>query len=50
MNSSRVFTPEGQASWGGSWMAIYNVESPGGYMSTGLAILSVDILGSKKGY
>ena len=50
MNPSRVFTPEGQASWGGSCMALYNVESPGGYMPTGLTIPGVDILGSKKGY
>lgn len=50
MNPSRVFTPEGQCSWGGSCMALYNVESPGGYMLTGLTIPGVDILGSKKGY
>ena len=50
MNPSRVFTPEGQASWGGSCMALYNVESPGGYMPTGLTIPGIDILGSKKGY
>lgn len=31
-------------------MAIYNVESPGGYQLTGLTIPGVDILGSKKGY
>ena len=50
MNPSRVFTPEGQVSWGGSCMAIYNVESPGGYQLTGLTIPSCDILGSKNGY
>lgn len=50
MNPSRVFTPEGQVSWGGSCMALYNVESPGGYQMTGLTIPGVDILGSKKGY
>ena len=49
-NPSRVFTPEGQVSWGGSCMAIYNVESPGGYQLTGLTIPGVDILGSKAGY
>jgi len=49
-NPSRVFTPEGQASWGGSRMEIYSVESSGGYMPTRLAIPDVDILGSKKGY
>ena len=31
-------------------MAIYNVESPGGYQLTGLTIPGVDLLGSKKGY
>lgn len=50
MNPSRVFTPEGQLSWGGSCMALYNVESPGGYMPTGMTIPGVDILGSKKGF
>ncbi|OJD16028.1 urea carboxylase [Emergomyces pasteurianus Ep9510] len=50
MNPSRVFTPEGQVSWGGSCMALYNVESPGGYQLTGMSIPGVDILGSKTGY
>ena len=50
MNPSRVFTPEGQVSWGGACMALYNVESPGGYQLTGLTIPGVDILGSKQGY
>ncbi|KAK4693476.1 urea carboxylase, partial [Lecanoromycetidae sp. Uapishka_2] len=50
MNPSRVFTPEGQVSWGGSCMALYNVESPGGYQLTGLTIPGCDILGSKKHY
>ncbi|KAA6408635.1 MAG: urea carboxylase [Lasallia pustulata] len=50
MNPSRVFTPEGQVSWGGSCMALYNVESPGGYQLTGLTIPGVDVLGSKNGY
>ena len=50
MNPSRVFTPEGQVSWGGSCMALYNVESPGGYQLTGLTIPGCDILGSKRGY
>ena len=31
-------------------MALYNVESPGGYQMTGLTIPCVDILGSKLGY
>ncbi|KAK6379336.1 hypothetical protein LTS17_006254 [Exophiala oligosperma] len=50
MNPSRVHTPEGQVGWGGSCMAIYNVESPGGYMNIGLSIPGADILGYKKGY
>ncbi|KAI9737373.1 MAG: hypothetical protein M1834_009527 [Cirrosporium novae-zelandiae] len=50
MNPSRVWTPSGQWSWGGSCGALYNVESPGGYQLTGLTIPSVDILGYKKGY
>ncbi|KAL8709576.1 MAG: hypothetical protein Q9220_005668 [cf. Caloplaca sp. 1 TL-2023] len=50
MNPSRVFTPAGQVSWGGSCMALYNVESPGGYQLTGLTIPGVDILGSKPGF
>lgn len=50
MNPSRVFTPEGQVSWGGSCMAIYNVESPGGYQLTGLTIPGCDILASKNDY
>lgn len=31
-------------------MALYNVESPGGYQNTGLSIPTADILGFKKGY
>jgi hypothetical protein len=31
-------------------MSLYNVESPGGYMNTGLSIPSADILGFRKGY
>ena len=31
-------------------MALYNVESPGGYQLTGRTIPGVDILGSKNGY
>jgi len=31
-------------------MAIYNVESPGGYMNLGLSIPGADVLGYKKGY
>lgn len=66
MNPSRVHTPAGSVSWGGSCMAyvvhrnasnqanvhirLYNVDSPGGYQMTGMTIPGVDILGSKKGY
>ncbi|KAL4785860.1 cyclophilin-like domain-containing protein [Aspergillus varians] len=50
MNPSRVFTPAGQVSWGGSCLAIYTIDSPGGYQMTGLTIPGVDILGSKRGY
>jgi len=50
MNPSRVHTPEGTWGWGGSCGALYNVESPGGYMNTGLTIPSADILGFKNGY
>ncbi len=31
-------------------MALYNVESPGGYMNTGLSIPGADILGFNNGY
>ncbi|KAK4949830.1 hypothetical protein LTR10_011672 [Elasticomyces elasticus] len=50
MNPSRVHTPEGCVGWGGSCMAVYNVESPGGYMNLGLSIPGADVLGFKKGY
>ena len=50
MNPSRVHTPEGQVGWGGSCMALYNVESPGGYMNIGLSIPGADILGYKRNY
>ncbi|KAK1146966.1 hypothetical protein N8T08_002293 [Aspergillus melleus] len=50
MNPSRVHTPAGSVSWGGSCMALYNVDSPGGYQMTGMTIPGVDILGSKRGY
>lgn len=50
MNPSRTFTPEGTASWGGSCLAIYPVDSPGGYMPTGMTIPGVDVLGYKKSF
>lgn len=49
-NPSRTFTSAGAVSWGGSCMALYNADGPGGYMLTGLAITSVDVLGSKEGF
>ncbi|KAK8123421.1 urea carboxylase [Apiospora kogelbergensis] len=50
MNPSRTWTPEGTVSWGGSCLAIYPVESPGGYMMAGLTIPGVDTLGYKRGF
>ncbi|KAF9884998.1 hypothetical protein FE257_000821 [Aspergillus nanangensis] len=50
MNPSRTFTPAGAVSWGGSCMALYNADGPGGYMLTGLTIPGVDVLGLKKGF
>lgn len=50
MNPSRTFTPAGAVSWGGSCMALYNSDGPGGYMLTGLTIPGVDIMGFKEGY
>jgi urea carboxylase len=50
MNPSRTFTPEGAVSWGGSCMAMYNADGPGGYMLAGMSIPGVDVLGFKNGY
>ncbi|KAK8108544.1 hypothetical protein PG984_014345 [Apiospora sp. TS-2023a] len=50
MNPSRTWTPEGTVSWGGSCLAIYPVESPGGYMMAGLTIPGCDTLGYKEGF
>lgn len=50
MNPSRTFTPEGTVSWGGSCLAIYPVDSPGGYMLNGLTLPSCDKLGYKRGF
>lgn len=49
-NPSRTFTPAGAVSWGGSCMALYNADGPGGYMLTGLTIPGVDVLGFKEGF
>jgi urea carboxylase len=50
MNPSRTYTPEGTVSWGGSAIAIYPVDCPGGYMPTGMTIPGLDIYGSKPGF
>jgi biotin carboxyl carrier protein len=50
MNPSRVFTPEGTVSWGGSCMSIYPVDSPGGYQMTGRTIPCWDYYGFKAGF
>lgn len=49
-NPSRVYTPEGTVSWGGSCMSIYPVDSPGGYQMTGRTLPCFDTLGYKKGF
>ncbi|CAG7955480.1 unnamed protein product [Penicillium salamii] len=49
-NPSRVNTPEGSVSWGGSCMNIYPVDSPGGYQMTGQTIPCFDQLGIKPGF
>ncbi|OCL07975.1 pyruvate carboxylase subunit A [Glonium stellatum] len=50
LNPSRIFTPEGTVSWGGSCMSIYPVDSPGGYQMTGRTVPCFDYLGYKKGF
>ncbi|CAI6302333.1 unnamed protein product [Periconia digitata] len=50
MNPSRVFTPEGTVSWGGSCMSIYPVDSPGGYQMTGRTVPCWDYYGYKSGF
>ncbi|KAL2351385.1 allophanate hydrolase subunit 2-domain-containing protein [Cryomyces antarcticus] len=49
-NPSRVFTPEGSVSWGGSCCSIYPVDSPGGYQMTGRTVPCFDLLGFKHGF
>lgn len=49
-NPSRVYTPEGTVSWGGSCMSLYPVDSPGGYQMTGRTVPCFDVLGWKKGF
>ncbi|KAF7544244.1 hypothetical protein G7046_g9824 [Stylonectria norvegica] len=50
MNPSRTYTPEGAFSWGGCSIAIYPVDSPGGYMLAGMTIPGVDVYGYKTGF
>ncbi|KAH6955798.1 putative urea amidolyase [Ilyonectria sp. MPI-CAGE-AT-0026] len=50
MNPSRTYTPEGTFSWGGTCIAIYPVDCPGGYMPTGMTIPGVDVFGYKAGF
>jgi urea carboxylase len=50
MNPSRVFTPEGTVSWGGSCMSLYPVDSPGGYQMTGRTVPCWDYYGYKAGF
>lgn len=49
-NPSRVYTPEGTVSWGGSCMSLYPVDSPGGYQMTGRTVPCFDVLGWKRGF
>ncbi|PNS14625.1 Methylcrotonoyl-CoA carboxylase subunit alpha, mitochondrial [Sphaceloma murrayae] len=49
-NPSRVATPAGTVSWGGSCMSIYPVFSPGGYQMTGRTVPCFDYFGWKKGF
>ncbi|PHH85437.1 hypothetical protein CDD83_418 [Cordyceps sp. RAO-2017] len=50
MNPSRTFTPEGTLGWGGSSVAIYPVECPGGYMPMGMTMPGLDLSGTKAGF
>ncbi|KAF7538495.1 hypothetical protein G7054_g2887 [Neopestalotiopsis clavispora] len=50
MNPSRTFTPAGTFSWGGSAIAVYPVDSPGGFMPLGMTLPGVDVYGSKIGF
>ncbi len=50
LNPSRVHTPAGTVSWGGSCMSIYPVASPGGYQMTGRTVSIFDAFGTKPGF
>lgn len=49
-NPSRVYTPAGSVAWGGSCMAIYPVDSPGGFQMLGRTVPYFDMLGFKPGF
>ncbi|KAL1642198.1 hypothetical protein SLS58_005538 [Diplodia intermedia] len=49
-NPSRVHTPAGTVSWGGSCMSLYPVDSPGGYQMTGRTVPCFDALGWRRGF
>ncbi|KAL1613445.1 hypothetical protein SLS54_010607 [Diplodia seriata] len=49
-NPSRVHTPAGTVSWGGSCMSLYPVDSPGGYQMTGRTVPCFDALGWREGF
>lgn len=49
-NPSRIYTPAGSVSWGGSCMNIYPADAPGGYQLTGQTIPCFDQLGVKPGF
>ncbi|KAJ6090114.1 hypothetical protein N7486_008929 [Penicillium sp. IBT 16267x] len=50
MNPSRTHTPAGTVSWGGTSIAIYPVDCPGGFMPLGMTIPTLDISGSRPGF
>lgn len=50
MNPSRTYTPAGTLGWGGSSLAIYNVDSPGGFMPLGMTTPLLDLFGAKPGF
>ncbi|OJD29029.1 urea carboxylase [Diplodia corticola] len=49
-NPSRVYTPAGTVSWGGSCMSLYPVDSPGGYQMCGATVPCWDALGWREGF
>ncbi|PHH60924.1 hypothetical protein CDD81_1035 [Ophiocordyceps australis] len=47
MNPSRTYTPAGTLAWGGSCIAPYLVDSPGGYMPLAMTIPGPDVFGPR---